>query len=65
MFESCEYVYKYLTHFIYDYLVVAMEMHKWCPPKGQELGPIIEEQPLALSYAPWTTLGDSTNKDIN
>lgn len=65
MFKACEDVYKKPTHFIYGYLIIDMEIWKWCPLEGRELGHIIEDQTLALRYVPWRTSGDLTNKEIN
>lgn len=65
LFEACEDVYKWLTHFIYRYLLVALAMWKWFPPKGLGLATIIKYQYLILRYTPWRTLGDPSSKEIN
>jgi len=65
LFEAYEDVYKRETYFIYGYLVVSLTMMKWFPPKGREITPVAEDQPLSLKHLPRWTSRDLTNKEIN
>lgn len=62
LFETCEDVYKRRTNLILSYLIMTLEMWKWFPLLGRDLAQIFEDQPYALKYTPWRTLGDPKQK---
>jgi len=65
LLEACKDVFKKSTKFTYGYLVMTLTMWKWCSPEGRDPVPISDDQPLALWYIPWRTLGDPSSKQIN
>jgi len=62
---ACKQVYKRGGYFIYGYLVVTMEIMKWCTPKGHVLTDILDGEAIALSFDPWKAHSNSTNISFN
>ena len=65
LFEACEDKFKRATRFIYGYLIMALDMWKWCPPGKRPLSEIGEDQPVAFRYPSWRVSGDPNSKEIN
>lgn len=52
LFEACEYVYRWETIFVFEYILMSLVMWKWSSPKEREMMTIVEGQLFALCYDP-------------
>lgn len=63
--EVGEDVHAWVAYFIFGYFLIVLAIFKLCPPKERDIAPVVDDELLSYSDAPWHIAEDQVNHDFS